>query len=78
MTRITWLRNFVCWRTILIHASKIAILKIQSWKFALKTPEVGTRYQMAAEEMVRESLLCYISNDHILSEEGYYFGALEN
>jgi fructose-1,6-bisphosphatase/inositol monophosphatase family enzyme len=61
-----------------VHASKIAILKIQSWKFALKTPEVGTRYQYAAEEMVRESLLCYIPNEHVLSEEGFYFAALEN
>ena len=61
-----------------VHASKIAILKIQSWKFALKTPEVGARYQQAAEEMVRESLLCFIPNEHVLSEEGFYFAALEN
>lgn len=61
-----------------VHASKIAILKIQSWKFALKTPEVGTRYQQAAEEMVRESLLRFIPNEHVLSEEGFFFAALDN
>ena len=60
------------------HASKIALLKIQSWKFAMKTPEVGARYQKAAEDMVRQSLLSFVSNSHVLSEEGFYFRPIAN
>ena len=60
------------------HASKIALLKIQSWKFAMKTPEVGDRYQKAAEDMVKQSLLNFVSNTHVLSEEGFYFRPVAN
>jgi hypothetical protein len=60
------------------HASKIALLKIQSWKFAMKTPEVGTRYQRAAEDMVRQSLLSYVPSSHVLCEEGFYFRPVSN
>jgi hypothetical protein len=60
------------------HASKIALLKIQSWKFAMKTPEVGARYQKAAEDMVKQSLLSFVSNTHVLSEEGFYFRPIAN
>lgn len=60
------------------HASKIALLKIQSLKFALKTPEVGQRYQQAAADMVNQSLLNFVSNTHVLSEEGYYFNPSTN
>lgn len=60
------------------HASKIALLKIQSWKFAMKTPEVGARYQKAAEDMVKQSLLSFVSNSHVLSEEGFYFRPIAN
>lgn len=62
----------------IMHASKIALLKIQSWKFAMRTPEVGSSYQLAAEQMVRESLLRFIPNSYVLSEEGYYLGHSEN
>jgi hypothetical protein len=62
----------------IVHASKIALLKVQSWKFAMKTPEVGERYQQAAEDMVRQSLLHVVPNSHVLSEEGFYFRPIEN
>ena len=62
----------------IIHASKIALLKIQSWKFAMRTPEVGSTYQQAAEAMVRDSLLTTVPNTHILSEEGFYHTQVEN
>jgi hypothetical protein len=60
------------------HASKIALLKIQSWKFAVKNPEVGIRYQMAAEDMVRQSLMSFVPASHILNEEGFYFRPIQN
>ena len=60
------------------HASKIAYLKIQSWKFAMRTPEVGSGYQRSVEDMLRQSLLAFVPNSHILSEECYYFACLAN
>lgn len=60
------------------HASKIALLKIQSWKYAEAHPEVGALYAAAAKEMVKESLLSIVPNAHILCEEGFFFEAIEN
>ncbi|MHA4807727.1 hypothetical protein ACX0G9_06460 [Flavitalea flava] len=62
----------------LMQESRIALLKIQSWQFAMKTPEVGIRYQQEAATMVKQSLLSFVSNSHILSEEGYYYRPIEN
>ena len=62
----------------LTHASKIALLKIQSWKFAVRTPEVGVSYLHSVEDMVRHSLLSYVPPSHILCEEGFYFSPIEN
>ncbi len=60
------------------HASKVAILKIQSLKYALNNPEVGALYAAAAKEMVRESLLNTVPNAQVLCEEGFFFEAIEN
>jgi hypothetical protein len=62
----------------IVHSSKIALLKIQSWKFAMRTPEVGSNYQQAAEAMVRDSLLSIVPNSFVLCEEGYYLSPTEN
>lgn len=70
--------KFLLLENHIVHASKIALLKIQSWKFAMRTPEVGTTYQLAAETMVRDSLLAVVPNSHILSEEGFYLSQVEN
>lgn len=60
------------------HASKIAFLKVQSLKFAIRTPEVGFEYLQSVKEMVKTSLLANVPNTHVLSEEGFYFAPLEN
>ena len=60
------------------HASKIALLKIQSWKFAMKTPEIGDKYLDSVEEIIRNSFFNYIPAAHILSEESFYFAPHEN
>ena len=39
----------------IISVSKIALLKIQSWKFASKTPEIGSQYISSIEEIIRNS-----------------------
>jgi len=62
----------------LISASKIAMLKIQSWKFALKTPEIGPTYLESVEQIIRNSFFTFIPASHILSEEAFYFTPLEN
>ena len=59
-------------------ASKIAMLKIQSWKFAIKTPEIGVTYLQSVEEIIRNSFFTFIPASHVLSEEAYYFSQLEN
>jgi hypothetical protein len=62
----------------LLQESRIAILKIQSWQFAMKTPEVGTHYQQEATEMVKKSLLSFVPNSFVLSEEGFYYKPVSN
>jgi hypothetical protein len=62
----------------LLQESRIALLKIQSWQFAMKTPEVGIHYQQEAEAMVKQSLLNSVPNNFVLSEEGYYTRPIAN
>jgi hypothetical protein len=62
----------------LVQESRIALLKVQSWQFAMKTPEVGLHYQQEAAQMVKQSLLSFVPNSFVLSEEGYYYKPIEN
>jgi hypothetical protein len=61
-----------------LQESRVAYLKIQSWQFALRTPEVGILYQKESEEMIRRSLLCFVPNNFVLCEVGYYIEPIEN
>ena len=54
------------------QACQLAFLKIQSWKFALRTPSIGKRYRKEAEEMMKQSFFSFVPNTYVLSEEGYY------
>ncbi|HTS45682.1 MAG TPA: hypothetical protein VMH01_14885 [Puia sp.] len=58
--------------------SKVAFLKIQSWQFAVRTPEIGQSYLKEAATMIKQSLLSFVPNTFVLSEEGYYLDPLEN
>ncbi len=58
--------------------SKVAFLKIQSWQFAVRTPEIGATYLSEAASMITQSLLSFVPNTFVLSEEGYYLNAIEN
>ena len=62
----------------LLQESRIALLKIQSWQFAMRTPEVGLHYQQEAAAMVKQSLLSFVPNSFVLNEEGFYFKLLDN
>ncbi|HXD79713.1 MAG TPA: hypothetical protein VN616_17980 [Puia sp.] len=70
--------EFHRFETYLLQESRIALLKIQSWQFAMKTPEVGQHYQQEATDMVRKSLLSFVPNSFVLSEEGYYYKPISN
>jgi hypothetical protein len=58
--------------------SRLAFLKIQSWQFAVRTPEIGQNYLKEAAAMIRQSLLSFVPNSFVLSEEGYYINRIEN
>ena len=70
--------EFQRFENYLLQESRIALLKIQSWHFAMKTPEVGQHYQQEATDMVKKSLLSFVPNSFVLSEEGYYFNPIGN
>ena len=70
--------EFQRFETYLLQESRIALLKIQSWQFAMKTPEVGIHYQQEATDMVKKSLLNFVPNSFVLSEEGYYYKPIGN
>lgn len=59
-------------------ASKIALLKIQSWKFANKTPEIGIEYLNSIEDIIQKSFFAFVPPSHILSEESFFFCPNEN
>ncbi len=61
-----------------IQESKIAVLKVQSWQFASKTPGIRHTYLEEAAKMVSKSLLSFVPNSFVLSEEGFYLNAIEN
>lgn len=58
------------------QASQLAYLKIQSWKFAVRTPIVGRQYLEEARELLEQSFGSFVPNSYVLSEEGYYFAPL--
>ncbi|MFM9911001.1 MAG: hypothetical protein ACKVOW_16800 [Chitinophagaceae bacterium] len=62
----------------LISASKIAMLKIQSLKFAMRTPEIGLTYRQSVEEIIRHSFFTFIPASLVLSEESFYFTPRDN
>ncbi|HVM86802.1 MAG TPA: hypothetical protein VMT76_01350 [Puia sp.] len=62
----------------IIQESKIAVLKIQSWQFASKTPGIRHTYLQEAAKMVSKSLLNFVPNSFVLSEEEFYTRPIEN
>ena len=61
-----------------IQESKVAFLKIPSWQVAIRTTEIGANYLREGESMITQSLLSFVPNSFVLSEEGYYLNAIEN
>jgi hypothetical protein len=57
--------------TQLTQASHLAFLKIQSWKFAIKTPSVGNRFRDEAADMLTHSFFNFLKNTELLDQVGY-------
>ncbi len=57
--------------THVLQASHLAFLKIQSWKFALRTPSIGARFRDEAAEMLNQSFFLFQPNMDILEHEGF-------
>lgn len=62
----------------IVSVSKIALLKIQSWKFALSTPQIGTTYLHSIEEVIRNSFFNYLPASSVLEQENFYQSPSEN
>ena len=60
------------------RASKLAFMRIQSWKMAATTPGVAKEFLKETETFLQQTFFSTVSNNFILSEEGYYFSQLEN
>src|SRR6476469_3279162 len=57
--------------THILQASHLAFLKIQSWKFALKTPSVGGRFKHEAAEMLEQSFFEFLTAKTLLEKEKF-------
>ena len=61
----------------IIQESRLEFLKIHSWQFASVLRNWRT-YLREAASMITQSLLSFVPNSFVLSEEGYYVNPLEN
>lgn len=59
--------------THLAQASYLAFLKIQSWKFVLRTTTEDDKFRKEADEMIENAFFQFVPNTYVLSEEGFYF-----
>ena len=60
------------------RASKLAYMRIQSWKMAATTPGVAKDFLKETETFLQQTLFSSVPNSYILGEEGYYFSHLNN
>ncbi|MGB8194280.1 MAG: hypothetical protein WCF67_20280 [Chitinophagaceae bacterium] len=60
------------------RASKLAFMRIQSWKMAATTPGVAKDFLRETETFLQQTFFSSVPNSHILSEEGFYFSELGN
>jgi hypothetical protein len=72
-TQLHLAKQFIQADNSLTQECKIAFLKVQSWQFASNTPEIGKAYLMEAASMINRSLLAFVPNSFVLSEEGYFW-----
>jgi len=54
------------------RASKLAHMRIQSWKMAITTPGIAKEYISEVIQYIEQSFFSLVPNSFILSEEGYH------
>ncbi|HYE53183.1 MAG TPA: hypothetical protein VD996_00015 [Chitinophagaceae bacterium] len=60
------------------RASKLAYMRIQSWKMAATTPGVAKDFLKETETFLQQTFFSSVPNSYVLSEEGYYFSNQSN
>lgn len=60
------------------RASKLAHMRIQSWKMAITTPGIAKEYISEVKQYIEQSFFSLVPNSFILSEEGFYFTHMNN
>lgn len=61
----------------LVTRGKRALMKIQSWNIA-HLPGTDEYFKRQVEELVKESLLTYVTTGYVLLQEGYQYSILDN
>ena len=60
------------------RASKLAHMRIQSWKMAITTPGIAKAYISEVKQYIQQSFFTLVPNSFILSEEGFYSSHTSN
>lgn len=58
--------------------SRLALLKLQSLQMVRNNRHLGDARKQEMEEFVQSTLLNTVTNDYVLSEEGFYFSDFSN
>jgi hypothetical protein len=58
--------------------SRLALLKLQSLQMVRNNRHLGDSRKQEMEEFIQTTLMNPVSNDYVLSEEGFYFSDFNN
>lgn len=57
--------------------SRRALMKVQSWNLT-HLPGTDENFKSQVKELLKDSLLTYVSNGYVILQEGYYYTLLDN
>ncbi len=58
--------------------SRLALLKLQSLQLVRNNRNIGDERRQEMEEFIHTTLMNMVTNDYVLSEEGFYFSEFSN
>jgi hypothetical protein len=58
--------------------SRLALLKLQSLQLVRNNRNIGDERKQEMEEFIHTTLMHMVTNDYVLSEEGFYFSEFSN
>jgi hypothetical protein len=58
--------------------SRMALLKLQSLQMVRQSKFIPLHRKLEMEDFVAQTLLHFVPNNFVLSEEGFYFNEMEN